>query len=116
KDIEILHQRHPFSHSSTTILTSQLDIATIDCEGFYTTQGMSVARVSVCDGDGKVVFDELVRPDEGVSIMAQEFLGRSIQTGGEIAGHSSAEDALATLDLVKYYVQNRKGKEQQKLK
>ncbi|PVG00551.1 ribonuclease H-like protein [Serendipita vermifera] len=196
KDIEGLHRRHPFSHSSKTTLASQLDIATIDCEGFYTTQGMSVARVSVCDGDGKVVFDELVRPDEGfpyphphfidlvyrfsgvtsiegatfdlkgvrqaldaligpetiiighavendlmmlrmihpliidtivlypsplglpykrsLRVLAQEFLGRSIQTGGETAGHSSAEDALATLDLVKYHVQNRKGKEKQK--
>jgi len=30
---------------------------------------MSVARVSVCDGTGKVVFDELIRPDEGVEVM-----------------------------------------------
>jgi hypothetical protein len=69
KEIEKLHLRHPFSHSTKTLLNSQLDIATIDCEGFYTTQGMSVARVSMCDGDGKVVFDELVRPDEGVRVM-----------------------------------------------
>ena len=69
KTIEELHTRHAFTASSSIQRDSALDIATIDCEGVYTTQGMSVARVSVCDGDGKVVFDELVRPDEGVEVM-----------------------------------------------
>jgi RNA exonuclease 1 len=35
----------------------------------YTTGGLRVARVSVVDGSGKEVFDELVRMDEGVNIM-----------------------------------------------
>jgi RNA exonuclease 1 len=69
KTIEELHTRHAFTPSSSIQRESALDIATIDCEGVYTTQGMSVARVSVCDGDGKVVFDELVRPDEGIEVM-----------------------------------------------
>ncbi|KAG8836213.1 RNA exonuclease 3 [Serendipita sp. 399] len=187
KSIEELHARHSFTSSASVERSTNLDIATIDCEGIYTTQGMSVARVSVCDGNGKLVFDELVRPDDGVEVidfntrfsgvtslesailnldgirsaldaligprtviighavendlmmlrmihhrlvdtivlypsplglpykrslraLASEFLGRSIQTGGETAGHSSAEDALATLDLVKHYVRERSQK------
>jgi RNA exonuclease 1 len=69
KEIDQLHTRHAFTPSSTTETDTALEIAAIDCEGVYTTQGMSVARVSVCDGTGKVVFDELIRPDEGVEVM-----------------------------------------------
>jgi hypothetical protein len=35
----------------------------------YTTGGMRCARVSVVDGAGTEVFDELVRMDDGVEIM-----------------------------------------------
>ncbi|KAG8826558.1 RNA exonuclease 3 [Serendipita sp. 401] len=69
KAIEELHSRHPFTQSTSVERSTNLEIATIDCEGVYTTQGMSVARVSVCDADGKVVFDELVRPDDGVEVI-----------------------------------------------
>lgn len=41
----------------------------MDCEMIYTTAGMRVARVSVVDGTGKEVFDELVRMDDGVHVM-----------------------------------------------
>lgn len=184
KNIEELHIRHAFTLSSRIDTPSALEVATIDCEGVYTTQGMSVARVSVCDSDGKLVFDEPVRPDDGVEvidfntrfsgvtsladaaldlngirraldkligprtvivghgiendllmlrmihhrvvdtvvlfphqrglpfkralrILAKEYLNRSIQTGDETVGHSASEDALATLDLLKYYVQDK---------
>ena len=46
-----------------------LDVAAIDCEMIYTTGGMRVARVSVVDGSGKEVFDQLVRMDQGVEVM-----------------------------------------------
>lgn len=35
----------------------------------YTTGGFRVARVSVVDGDGQKVFDELVKMDEGVEVV-----------------------------------------------
>jgi RNA exonuclease 1 len=35
----------------------------------YSTGGMRVARVSVVDGSGTEVFDELVRMDPGVEVM-----------------------------------------------
>lgn len=35
----------------------------------YTTGGMRCARISVVDGTGTEVFDELVRMDDGVEIM-----------------------------------------------
>jgi RNA exonuclease 1 len=35
----------------------------------YTTGGMRCARVSVVDGSGTEIFDELVRMDDGVEIM-----------------------------------------------
>lgn len=69
KNIRDLHARHAFTNSSQEERDTMLDIAVIDCEGIYTTQGMSVARVTVIDGRGKMVFDELVRPDDEVTVM-----------------------------------------------
>lgn len=46
-----------------------MDVAAIDCEMIYTTGGMRVARVSVVDGSGAEVFDELVHMDPGVEVM-----------------------------------------------
>lgn len=37
---------------------------------------------------------------------AKEILGKSIQEGGATVGHSSVEDSIATLDLVRWYVLN----------
>lgn len=36
----------------------------------YTTGGMRVARVSVIDGAGTEIFDELVRMDDGIEVMS----------------------------------------------
>jgi RNA exonuclease 1 len=46
-----------------------LDVAAIDCEMIYTTAGMHLARVSVVDGAGKQVFDQLVRLSENVKVI-----------------------------------------------
>jgi hypothetical protein len=40
----------------------------------------------------------------------KEHLGRSIQEGGGSKGHSSVEDSVASLDLVKWFVHNVKTK------
>jgi len=40
--------------------------------------------------------------------LAKEHLGLTIQTGGGSVGHSSVEDSIATLDLVRHYVLNVK--------
>jgi RNA exonuclease 1 len=76
KTPEDLHRRHPFSLSSHPppafelfAEDSELDVAALDCEMIYTTGGMRVARVSVVDGDGKEVFDEFIRMDEGVEVI-----------------------------------------------
>lgn len=73
KSPEEQHRRHSFSFSShppsTLAEDAVLDVAAIDCEMIYTTGGMRVARVSVVDGDGKEVFDEFVRMDEGVKVI-----------------------------------------------
>jgi RNA exonuclease len=37
-----------------------------------------------------------------------EKLQRMIQRGGDAAGHSSVEDAAATLDLVRWWIVNEK--------
>src|ERR1700733_11529431 len=75
---EDLHSRHPFSSSrkasgssgksSSSTSDTALDVASLDCEMIYTTGGMRVARVSVVDGSGFEVFDELIRMDEGVEV------------------------------------------------
>lgn len=68
--MEDLHARYPFSHlQPATDTSTALDVAAIDCEMIYTTGGMRVARVSVVDGSGKEVYDQLVRMDPGVEIM-----------------------------------------------
>lgn len=190
-DPSALHSRHPFSFTKPAPVSSdanssrRLDVCCLDCEMIYTTAGMSIARVSVVDGSGKDVFDELIRLDDGVQvidyntrfsgILAEEYtkakltldaaraaldelidantiiighaldndlralrmvhlrcvdttvlfphrlgppyrlklrdlvkqhLGRLIQTGGATVGHSSVEDSVATLDLVRYYILN----------
>lgn len=40
----------------------------------------------------------------------REHLDRTIQSGGGTSGHSSVEDSVATLDLVKWFVLNKKTK------
>lgn len=68
--VEDLHSRYPFSFLQPASPSSTcLDVAAMDCEMVYTTGGMRVARVSVVDGSGHQVFDELVRMDEGVEVM-----------------------------------------------
>ncbi|KAF9268064.1 ribonuclease H-like protein [Marasmius fiardii PR-910] len=188
-DPEVLHSRHPFSKLSSAVKDNKtpLDVAALDCEMIYTTGGMRIARVSVVDGAGTKVFDELVRMDEGVEILdfntrfsgitqdeytskalltlssirrsldafinvetvlighalendlrtlrivhrlcvdtaimfphpagapyrralrdlARDHLGTTIQAGGGSVGHSSLEDAIATLDLVRWRVRQQ---------
>lgn len=68
--MEELHSRHPFSFlASESSSTSVLDVVALDCEMIYTTGGFRVARVSIVDGSGKEVFDQLVRMDDGVHVM-----------------------------------------------
>lgn len=187
---EDLHSRHAFSFTRPPVadieMDTALDVVALDCEMVYTTGGMRVARVSVVDGSGKQVFDQLVRMDDGVEVidyntrfsgitqeehaqaalslssiresldvfinrdtivighalhndlntlrivhhqcvdtaiifphrqgppyrrslrdLAKEHLGLTIQAGGGTSGHSSVEDSVATLDLVRWYVLNK---------
>ncbi|KAI6035160.1 ribonuclease H-like protein [Pisolithus orientalis] len=195
-DASDLHTRHAFSPvrppkssdggASVEICDTALDVVALDCEMIYTTGGMRVARVSVVDGTGKEVFDELIRMDDGVDIidyntrfsgicqekhekafltlssarqsldafinsetiiighalendlktlriihhrcidtvvlfphragppyrrslrdLAKEHLGIVIQAGDGSSGHSSVEDSVATLDLVRWYILNK---------
>ena len=76
-----LHKRHTFTHTrppDTSQPGKTLEVAALDCEMIYTTGGMRVARVSVVDGDGKDVFDEYVKMDEGVHVMLVSLLPRLI--------------------------------------
>lgn len=63
-----LHSRHAFSLLQPSENSDALDIAAMDCEMVYTTGGFRVARVSLVDSKGKVVFDELIQMDEGVYV------------------------------------------------
>ena len=68
----VLHTRHAFSHTRsvrTTEPETALDVVVLDCEMIYSTGGVRVARVSVVDGAGKEVFDEVVKMDDGVDVM-----------------------------------------------
>lgn len=70
KDPNDLHARHPFSFlKPPTPDSDALDIVALDCEMIYSTGGMSVARVSLVDGSGEVVYDEAVRMDSSVDVL-----------------------------------------------
>lgn len=67
-----LHKRHAFTHTRPPVASrpsGTLEVAALDCEMVYTTGGMSVARVSVVDRDGKEVFDKYVKMDRGVQVV-----------------------------------------------
>ena len=69
-DIKDLHSRHAFALTPVPSDPSTvLDVACIDCEAIYTTQGMSIARVSVVNSQGSQVFDQLVKLDPGVDVV-----------------------------------------------
>jgi hypothetical protein len=67
-DPSVLHERHPFSETSSTT-SSALDVAALDCEMIYTTGGFWIARVSVVDASGESVFDEFIKMDDGVKVV-----------------------------------------------
>jgi len=68
---EDLHSRHAFSFLlPPSGDNAMIDVVALDCEMIYTTGGMRVARVSVVDGSGKEVFDQLVRLDDDVHVMS----------------------------------------------
>ena len=79
-DPEDLHRRHGFTFTRPPISAeypdirggtedSAYDIVALDCEMVYSTGGMRVARVSVVDGAGREIFDEIIRMDDGVEVM-----------------------------------------------
>lgn len=70
-----LHARHAFTPTPSNAKGkgTALEVAALDCEMVYTTGGFRVARVSVVDGDGKEVFDELVKMDDGVEVVFVRF-------------------------------------------
>lgn len=88
-DPEDLHRRHAFTFTRPPISTeypdagggtedSAYDIVALDCEMIYSTGGMRVARVSIVDGTGKEIFDEIIRMDDGVEVMCVRFLFSSL--------------------------------------
>lgn len=61
-----LHQRAAFVSTAdlpAPAAPTRLDVVGLDCEMLYTTGGLTLARITVVDEDGKALFDELVRPD-----------------------------------------------------
>lgn len=64
------HTRPPTSRDGDSAADTAFDVVALDCEMIYTTGGMRLARVSVVDGGGAEIFDELVRMDECVDVMS----------------------------------------------
>ncbi|KZO93710.1 hypothetical protein CALVIDRAFT_566193 [Calocera viscosa TUFC12733] len=123
---EELHARHAFSITLpfTGVKEKMLDVVALDCEMIYTTQGMSCARVTVVDGRGDEVLDELVRLDEGVKPLdyntrfsgiksleaavldlegVRAALSHFIGPGTIIIGHALEND-LKTMRMLHYHV------------
>ncbi|KAG9005766.1 RNA exonuclease 3 [Tulasnella sp. JGI-2019a] len=134
-DRKVLHSRHPFSRIPPPTPNSptpgdpaaphtHLAVVAIDCEMIYTTAGMSVARVSIVDQIGETVFDELVKPDDGVMVVdfntrfsgvqsldaakmdldgVREALSRIIGSDTIVIGHALDND-LNTLRMIHHQV------------
>ncbi|OBZ70195.1 Exonuclease GOR [Grifola frondosa] len=49
----------------------------------------------------------MIHHRRALKALAKEILGKTIQSGGAMVGHSSVEDSIATLDLVRWHVLNR---------
>lgn len=107
---EALHARHAFSFLPAVDHTSppKLDVAAIDCEMIYTTGGLRVARVSVIDGCGKEVLDQLIRMDDGVQVMCIDHLNSCALVNLEVftsdyntrfSGVTADNHTAATTDL-----------------
>ncbi|KAH7105535.1 ribonuclease H-like domain-containing protein [Auriculariales sp. MPI-PUGE-AT-0066] len=73
-DPKILHSRYPFTPSDADDSGTALSIAGLDCEMVYTTGGMRLARISVVDAAGRIVFDELVRMEPGITVMYVHYI------------------------------------------
>lgn len=66
-----LHSRVGFMATSAlprlSSFEAPLPIAALDCEMVYTTAGMALARLTIVNSEGVVVFDEYIRPN-GVAV------------------------------------------------
>lgn len=66
KSASDLHKRVAFVETKSLRLPEEctpLKIAALDCELIYTTAGMSLARLTIVDGEGVQKFDEFIRPN-----------------------------------------------------
>lgn len=71
---EALHHRAPYTTFAQLAeemggSSGALDLAALDCEMSYTTQGLSVTRITLIDESGEIVFDELVRCTGDVAVL-----------------------------------------------
>jgi len=67
-----LHRRAGYrtlKQMNSGLAVATLEVVALDCEMSYTTAGLSVTRITLVDGSGDVVLDELIRCPEGVSIL-----------------------------------------------
>ncbi|PKI84624.1 Rex3p [Malassezia vespertilionis] len=71
--LDALHNREPFVTTKELAeqvgSTGALDVAALDCEMSYTTQGLRVTRITLVDEAGEVVFDEMVRCSAPIEIL-----------------------------------------------
>ncbi|KAG5648975.1 hypothetical protein DXG03_000324 [Asterophora parasitica] len=106
--LDDLHARFPFSFlldppqagkgKGQVQKRTVLDVAALDCEMVYTTGGMRVARVSVVDGEGKEVFDQLVKMDEGVEVIDYITRFSGITPATHAAAHLTLSGIRAALN------------------
>lgn len=54
------------TNSRDNYVPTNKDIYALDCEMIYTSKGLELARVTVVDINGKIVYDEFVKPDNKV--------------------------------------------------
>ncbi|KAF9584020.1 RNA exonuclease 3 [Lunasporangiospora selenospora] len=75
--LQLLHSRTRFIETPSKTLSGKEPhpVVAMDCEMGYTTGGFELIRISVVDENGKIIMDELVRPENTVLDLNTQFSG-----------------------------------------
>lgn len=89
------------SRRFTKLVGEGVELAGIDCEMSYTTQGMECVRVTLVDWNGKLVYDQVVKPDNPILDYNTRFSGvKDVTEGKSLAQVREELDKIIGLNTI----------------